>query len=115
MPINDLIDYICRSDLDFQARIEGATADEIGKLEHLIARPFPETYKRFLSFMGHNDGGLNIGIDSSTDIRDVIDQYENYILIGEDTVPSNCISVGVVGVSIDKICLQLKICINLAV
>jgi hypothetical protein len=98
--IDDLIAFIAAKDATFVGRIRGAAADRIARLETLAGRPLPGTYKTFLGRLGDDDGGLRIGDDSTTNLEEIIEYYEDIERDGDrdQMIPDNCVVIAYIGV-----------------
>jgi hypothetical protein len=71
-----LIDYISQYAPDFPTTIRGASSAQIIRLEELIQRPLPPSYRAFLEFMGESTGTLELWQGNmDTSIETVIDHY----------------------------------------
>jgi hypothetical protein len=108
--MDGFMDYIKNRDPLFPTLIRGASQKEIETLENwvgdLVGLSLPPSYKRFLSRLGHNDGGLAIGLDSTTNIVKVLDCYQNDIAKGLGKIPPNCILIGFGGLVVPEVCLE---------
>lgn len=108
--MDGFIDYISHLDPNFPNVIQGASSAEIQTLENLVknvvGRPLPPSYRSFLSRMGHDDGGLAIGCDGTTNIDEIINCYQNSIAKGNGKVPPNCILIAVGGLVVPEVCLE---------
>ncbi len=88
-PIDRLVDFIAERDPPFARQIEGATAEEIARLEAAVGRPLPSVYRRFLERMGRRADWLKMG-EARFDIAALIKYYEfatlpdppGYLVIG---------------------------------
>ncbi|MDQ3254762.1 MAG: SMI1/KNR4 family protein [Acidobacteriota bacterium] len=105
--MNDFINYVITYDSTFNARISGASPEEIADLERLVDHPLPEKYKQFLALMGHSDDELALAYQGSTDITAVREYYAGLIEGEETPPPSNCIVIGTGDISVGQICLEL--------
>jgi hypothetical protein len=105
--IAEFIRYVSLRDPSFPGRIAGASDQEIDTLERLASRRLPDSYKEFLSFMGHNDADLRLAWDCTTDISAISSYYKEEVHRGEEIVPSNCIVVGLGGTIVEEISLRL--------
>ena len=105
--MEQFVDYVTRWEPDFANRIRGATSSEIGELEELAGRPLPQTYRAYLSRLGRNDGGLDIGQTATTEIKQVIDFYREALAAG-DSLPLDCIVIAVGGVGVGETSLQIR-------
>ena len=105
--MEQFVDYVTQWEPDFANRIRGATSSEIGELEKLAGRPLPQTYRAYLSRLGRNDGGLDIGQTATTEIKQVIDFYREALAAG-DSLPLDCIVIAVGGVGVGETSLQIR-------
>ncbi|WP_437965127.1 SMI1/KNR4 family protein [Sorangium sp. So ce260] len=104
--MRSFIEYASRFDPAMSSRIRGATQDEIRKLELVSGHSLPSDYRDYLALMGHGDD-RTISVDElSTDVSDVISFYEENVATGEDSVPDDCIIIGVDGVIIEQVYLE---------
>ena len=108
--MNDLVSYITEFDPAFPSRIEGATREELDQLEGLARRNLPSDYREFANLLGHRDGGLRIGNDSSTDVRELIAYYSDVRADGnwDDMIPENAVVIAYSGVRTPELCLELQ-------
>lgn len=91
--MKELLKYISSFEPAFQATVQGATAQEIVRLESLIKRPLPSNYNDFLRCMGRSMGSLREE-DTDFSIGRILKFYElskrrpprRYILIGVQLV-----------------------------
>lgn len=106
---SDFLSYVSQGDPEFSGAIIGATPEEIDRLQFLIGRPLPESYRQFLSIMGKNPGWIDVGSDhntsGTTDIRVVRQWYSEYINKDLHHIPPNCIAISVSGPVFD-VCLE---------
>lgn len=58
MKIETTIDYIAALRPQFKDEIRGCSAEDISRLEQIFGRPVPPVYRSFLSYMGHDIGGI---------------------------------------------------------
>lgn len=109
--MNDLVAYISMFDPTYPSRIEGATAEELNQLERLAGRALPSDYRAFASLLGHNDGGLRIGGDSSTDVRELIAYYSDLHAEGslDEMIPDDGIVIAYSGVGTPELCLDTSL------
>lgn len=61
---------------DFPAMIRGANWKEVAELERLAGSPLPALFSEILRCMGHDDGGLCLGLEESLDITQLIEYYK---------------------------------------
>ena len=108
--MKDLISYVSAFDPAFASRIEGATTNEIDQLEGLARRKLPSDYREFASLLGHEDGGLQIGSESSTDIRELIGYYADVQADGNfnDMIPENCVVIAYSGILTPELSLDFS-------
>jgi hypothetical protein len=106
--MQDLLSYISATDPSFVSRIRGARAEEIQELESTVRMKLPPDYREFLSQMGHEDGGLRIGNDSSTRLRDIKGYYADVLADDDwnDMIPSDCIVIAYSGVRTPELSLE---------
>jgi SMI1-KNR4 cell-wall len=107
MTINELMAYIAPLDPPFADSIQGASAAEVRTLATLVGRPLPHAYQEFLSAMGHGTGWIKIGYDTTTDISRVIEFYRDYVKVGKEMLPEDCIAISVFGVDLN-VCLDIR-------
>ena len=94
------LEYAATVDPAFLSRIEGASPDEIDRLEAIVGAPLPRDYRRFLELMGRRDGGIVAGDDVDTAAADVIRFYEKH------DAPEGCIVFAVgEGGPVENACL----------
>jgi tRNA threonylcarbamoyladenosine modification (KEOPS) complex Pcc1 subunit len=105
--IKALIDYIARYDPGFPGRIRGAPESVIHTLEQIVGMPLPLLYREFLSYMGQDNGGLEIHSDATTNIDEVIDYYRDRKEL-ELGFPENCIVIAVRGTDVPDLSLELS-------
>ncbi|MFL5345327.1 MAG: SMI1/KNR4 family protein [Hyalangium sp.] len=87
--MRELMEYIRQYDPAFSSRVEGASQEEVARLEQLVGQPLPARYKQFLRTLGRSMGDLQAE-DTDFRIERVLKFYENskrrpparYILIG---------------------------------
>ncbi|KYF69766.1 SMI1/KNR4 family protein [Sorangium cellulosum] len=104
--MKSFIEYASRFDPVMPSRIRGATQEEIKKLESISGHTLPPDYRDYLALMGHGDDRIISGYGIRTDITNVILFYEENIATGEDSVPDDCIIIGIGGVSVEQIYLE---------
>lgn len=97
------LEYVCSFDPTFASRIEGASADEIARVEH-AAGPLPPDYRRFLELMGRRDDEI-AGVDVQTSAADIVAFYEE-VSRGDDEVPEGCIAFAISGLSIEQLSFE---------
>ncbi|TGO02265.1 hypothetical protein PN36_27820 [Candidatus Thiomargarita nelsonii] len=101
------IEFVSQYEPDFPSKIKGASDSEIMQFERLIGHPLPTFCRDYLSRMGHNHGGIDIGRnEAKTDIGTLIKYYEEYILPGEEEIPPESIVIAAHGYLINQISLQ---------
>src|SRR5438445_11506385 len=100
MDIDRFINYASEYDPSFRSRILGVTLEQLQKFESLVGKTLPRQYTTFLSRLGQKDGDLRIGDDSSTDIDDLIEYYQDIRNDGtiDAMLPSDCIVIAYIGV-----------------
>jgi hypothetical protein len=91
---------------NYKQLIRGASSEEIMHFEQLVGFPLPQTYKEYLFQMGHNNGGVELICDGTTDLTDLIEFYEQEIVPGYDEAPPDCIIIGIGGTIVEEISLQ---------
>ncbi|KYF69765.1 SMI1/KNR4 family protein [Sorangium cellulosum] len=104
--MRSFIEYASRFDPAISSRIRGATQDEIRKLESVSGHPLPSDYRDFLALMGHGDDRIISNDELSTDVSDVISFYEEVVATGEESVPDDCVLLGVDGVIVEQVYLE---------
>ncbi len=87
--MEQLIRYVAQFDPQFPQRIRGASAQEIARLEQLVGFPLPPTYRAFLEAMGQDMGGLELFVQDTSCISDVIEYYQRWVLTGQIKLPLN--------------------------
>lgn len=98
------IEFVSQYDPNFPYKIQGASDSEITRFEQLIGRPLPTFCRDYLSRMGHEHGGIDIGRnDAKTDIGTLIKYYEE--CEGEEVPPESIIIVAD-GYLISQVSLQ---------
>jgi hypothetical protein len=106
---SDFLGYVSQQEPEFSSTIAGATPEEIDRLQFLVGRPLPESYRQFLSIMGKDPGWIDVGDDhntsGTTDIRVIQKWYSDYINKNIHHVPPNCIAISVSGPVFD-VCLE---------
>lgn len=81
--IKSLIDYIAQYAPEFPNTIHGAPIEQIERLETLISRPLPSSYRAFLESMGESTGTLELWEGNmDTSIETVLEHYS-----GEEWLP----------------------------
>jgi hypothetical protein len=90
-PFEEYLDYISEYKKDFRAQIQGATEEEIAKLESVVGQPLPNFYKSFLQYMGHDTGEVDLFHLASSDITDILEYYETEGCA--ELIPSDCILI----------------------
>lgn len=74
--MKSLIDYIAQYAPEFPSVIRGAATEQIVRLEGLLQRPLPSSYRAFLEFMGESTGILELWQgDMDTSIETVLEHY----------------------------------------
>lgn len=99
------LEYVCSFDPAFASRIEGASADEIARVER-AAGPLPPDYRRFLALMGRRDDEL-AGMDVMTSADDIAAYYDE-VASGEHEVPEGLIVFAISGLSIEQLSFERK-------
>jgi hypothetical protein len=56
--------------------IRGATVQDVQTLEQVAGVELPPTYREVLLALGRGDGGLDLGMEGSLDIEQLIDAYQ---------------------------------------
>ncbi len=102
------IDFVSQYDPNFPAKIRGASPTEIGQLEQLVGYQLPAFYRDYLSYLGHNHGGINIAFEASADIGSVIEYYQESILSNMQELPQNSIVIAAYGSPLNQISLQFN-------
>src|SRR5262245_13634576 len=100
--------YVVQFDPDFPGRIRGATPQQLAELEQLSGIPLPRSYTAFLLKMGVDDGGVNLTVDGTTNIKEMIAYYRSELLTRERELPGQCILTGVGAVSVPDIGLDCR-------
>lgn len=103
--IEQFIEHATRYCPDFPSRIKGATQQERQELEQLIGRPLVKIHADFLARMGHDDGGLAIAMDGTSDISKVVKYYRAALAEEPNPFPPDCCVLGAWRLS-GAICLQ---------
>jgi hypothetical protein len=85
--VEHLIRYIAQFDPHFPQRVRGAAAHDITLLEQLVRFPLPVTYRAFLAAMGPDVGGLELFVQGTSCISDVIDYYQRWVITNQIKVP----------------------------
>jgi len=89
--LETLIRYAGQLDPDLTNRLEGATQDEIKRLEALLGHGLPEVYAAFLARMGRDTSDLMGGTPVDTRIGSLLKLYETS---EPAELPSGCIIIG---------------------
>lgn len=89
--LDDLVDYAAHFDPDLPGKLEGATPEQLARLEELAGQPLPPTYRAWLERMGQRDGGLLYELKADLDINEVLELYED---TDEDERPADCLMIG---------------------
>ncbi|RKH90596.1 SMI1/KNR4 family protein [Corallococcus sp. AB045] len=97
------LEYVSSLDPQFTSRIRGARPEQIAAFEKLVGRSLPESYRSFLEMMGRDDGGLNITVDGTANISDLIDYYQEELKPGDWEPPPDTIIIGVGAISLPEI------------
>lgn len=88
-----LIEYVSSFEPAFPSKISGASPSEIKTLQALVRRALPALYVGYLSYMGHENGGLFLfEPGEKTDIQTIIDAYQDLVR-GEWNIPEDCILI----------------------
>jgi len=103
--MNDLIEYASRFDPAFPSRIEGASAEEIERIERAAKVALPPDYRRYLELMGRNDDGLFGSDEFAHTAADIAEFYE-HDESEEYFFPDDCIAVGVGTLSPELLCIE---------
>jgi hypothetical protein len=74
--IEEFVQFAAGLRPDFRAKLRGASWKEIAELECLAESPLPTLFADLLRCMGHDDGGLCLGLDESLDITNLIEYYQ---------------------------------------
>src|SRR5262245_32465440 len=108
--MKDLVSYVSTFDPTYPSRIEGATTRELDQLERLAGRALPDDYRTFASALGHDDGGLRMGSDSSTDVRELIAYYSDLHADGscDELIPKGCVVIAYSGIRTPELCLDFS-------
>jgi hypothetical protein len=99
--------YVAQFEPDFAKSIDGAGEAETSELERLVGMPLPSRYREFLERMGHDTGNLRLGGDASFAASELIEAYRKEILAGEIEVPRGSMLIGVGGMLVEEIYLEL--------
>ncbi len=94
-----LIDYACSLSPTFRDEIKGAPRAQIDQLERIVGKQLPPFYREYLEVACVEDNGLLSTKDLKTDPPSLIFFYEEEVFKGEDSVPDDCITVAVSGVT----------------
>jgi hypothetical protein len=78
---------------------EGARPDEIDRLRHLARHALPPFYTEFLLHCGRAADRFPLAGDGSSEIRTLLQWYEEQDSIGRPEIPSDCVVVGVPGIA----------------
>jgi hypothetical protein len=105
--VDHLLEYTSRYDPAFPSRIEGASAEEIERLERAANVPLPRDYRRFLELMGRNDGGMFGGDETAHSVADMLEFYEHDRDAEDYIVPEDCIAIAVGTISLELVCMEL--------
>ena len=89
-----LIAYVSSFDPTFPLKVRGAKPTEIRILEELVGRPLPAQYVEYLSYMGHDNGGLFLFEPGEiTDITTIIESYQYMVDEADPITPKDCILI----------------------
>lgn len=104
--LQKVVEYATQFDPEFARHVKGASRADIDKFAAAVGRKLPPEYENFLEIFGEGDGGLKIAFDGTTDLRDLLDFYQDYVDSGEFTLPAGCFAIGVDALTEEAICLQ---------
>jgi hypothetical protein len=104
--MEEFIEYVSKYNPDFKNCIRGATTEEIEKLESYAGYSLPDSYRNYLRLMGNEACGIKLSNDGTSNIKDILEQYEEYNSSEFRGIPQECILVGLGGLTPD-ICLRL--------
>ncbi|WP_043427678.1 SMI1/KNR4 family protein [Cystobacter fuscus] len=101
--MQNYIEYASSFDPRITSRIRGVEPGRIAVFEKLVGRPLPASYRAFLEVMGADDGGLNITVDGTASIDDLIAYYREELKPGVWEPPPDTIIIGVGSISLPEI------------
>lgn len=90
LQMDDFIAYACQFRPEFACAIQGAKPEEISRLAWLAQVSPTSEYIAFMSKMGRCDGGLDLAVDGSADIRLIIEYYRQCQATG-GRFPPRCV------------------------
>ncbi|MBI4858954.1 MAG: SMI1/KNR4 family protein [Candidatus Riflebacteria bacterium] len=93
--VREFIEYVGSLRPAFMDSIQGATAEEVQLYEQLVGRQLPPTYREFLLAMGHENGGTELFVQSTTDVRQLIEVYRTEVQSGETVIPPRCVLMAI--------------------
>jgi len=105
--VDDLVEYTSRYYSAFRSRIEGASAEEIDRLERAAGVPLPPDYRRYLELMGRNDDEMIGGYEIEHSAATMIEFYEHDRDAEKYIVPEDCMAIAVGTVSLELVCIEL--------
>jgi hypothetical protein len=108
MDMDELVNFVSRYQPDFPAAIQGASPEEMAELERLAGMALPSTYIDYLSRMGRDDGGFDVGGGSTTEIGIVIEYYVDSMKLQLETGPPNCLVIAVCGAGTFELSLEYQ-------
>jgi hypothetical protein len=95
--MDELVNFVSRYQPDFPAAIQGASPEEVAELGRLTGMALPSTYIDYLSWMGRDDGGFDVGGGSTTQIGTLIEYYVESMEFQIQDIPPNCLVIAVGG------------------
>jgi hypothetical protein len=108
MKMDRLISCVSKYQPDFPTRIQGASPEDVAKLERLTGLSLPSAYKDYLLRFGRNDGGFAVGTESRTDVDDIIEYYTESLEYDMEDIPPNCMVIAVSGGGTYELSLEYK-------
>ena len=105
--MDQLLEYLTRYDPAFPSRIEGASAEEIDRLERAANVPLPPDYRKYLELMGRKDDDMLSGYETDHSVTDMLEFYEHDRDAEEYVVPADCLAIAVGTVSLELVCIEL--------